>query len=96
MKLQSSSDGATWTDVPGADIELWNSYSSGTSSKSDYTRLYSNQSFAFVIPDGAGKDRLYVRITTQGKPNKRADGSASAVANTSSLALFYFSFSELK
>lgn len=96
MKLQSSSDGATWTDVPGADIELWNCYSTGTSSKSDYTRLYSNQSFAFVIPDGAGKDRLYVRLTTQGKPNKRADGSASAVANTSSLALYYFSFSELK
>ena len=96
MKLQSSTDGASWTDVPGADIELWNSYSSGTAAASDYTRLYSNQSFAFIIPDGAGKDRLYVRLTTQGKQNKRSDGSSSAVSNASSFALYYFAFSELK
>lgn len=94
-KVQYCTDGVTWTDLPNGEFELWNSLSSGSSSKSDYSRLYTMPSLCFKIPNSAGLDNLSIRITTQGQPNERSDGSGTANGDTSSTALYYFAFSQL-
>lgn len=94
-KIQYNVDGS-WKDLNDGQFELWNSYSTGTKSDCDYTRLYAPQTFCFKIPDASEKDKVSVRLTTKGLPNKRSDGSASGVSNSSSTNLFYFIFTERK
>lgn len=95
-RVQYSFDGESWTAVPDSDFELWNALTTSASNNHDLRHLYAPQAFVFVIPDAAGKGTVSVRITTQGRPNKRSSGANSAVANTSSTCMYYLSFTERK